>query len=602
MGYIELREIELGKPDAKDEVLYADSLGKFCDRIILPPNFDISNLTNKDKCYIVGNKGVGKTALLFYINNILLKENPDSVCSMILFKTDISVTRRASMDKVEKIRINNMHIDENELTYVRDFSKLWTLIIYKKVIQDDEKDDIFEKNTNFDSFKRLVNRLDENQAEILEFAKKIPETNVHYDLNQTSYIVERVPYPEDEGNYALDNFYNALDLVDKLFCSLIVKRPKYYICIDELEAYNYNHDNYIRDLTMIRDLIITTKRINALIRANGIKNIKIIMSVRTEMVNSIIRELPGLEYNKDLGGFAEKINWTGPMVEFIYHPLTSIWMKRIQEALSKNGLSYALMDVYRQTFPAVIGVDDTIKYVIERTWYKPRDIIRLMTCLHESIRPNETSYEPKYFIQAMTEYSRQSKDELVEELGAIYSNVEIEKIFLCLTAYKRHFRREELRTRLKDRVISIYGHLDSDKIINDLYRVGVIGLKNFSTGDELWGFLGQSNIENEEWRCIVHRGLWRELRLESETYEGIPYIDIIGTPKSCTVKGRDKNYLKLGFAHKNRYLYGVIHIKEVAGGYIDIQKLIGKSITAIVSDYDINRKVWELTGVYKKGK
>lgn len=601
MNCIELREIELGKPDAKDEVLYADSLGQFCERIILPPNFQINNLINKDKCYIVGNKGVGKTALLFYINNLLLNENPNSVCSMILFKSDISVTRRASMDKFEKFRINNMQIDEDELKYVRDFSKLWTLVIYKKVIQDDEKDDIFEKNTNFESFKKLINQLDENQTEVLEFTKRIPEENVHFDSGQNSYIFRRVPYPKDEGDDALDKFYNSLELADRLFCSLVVKKHKYYICIDELEAYNCNRDTYVRDLTMIRDLIITTKRINALMKANGIRNVKIILSVRTEMVNSIMRELPGLEYNKDLGGFAEKINWTAPLVGFIYHPLTSIWLKRIEESYNRNHFICSLKEIYIHTFPEIIGIDDTIKYVIERTWYKPRDIIRMMTCLHEKIKPNESYYDPKYFVQAMTEYSRQSKEELVEELGAIYTNEEIEKIFLCLTAYKKHFRRGELRERLMNRVIFSYSHLDADKIINDLYRIGIIGLKNFSTKDELWGFLGQPNIEDEEWRFIIHRGLWRELRLDSEAYEGIPYIDIIGSPKECIVKGRDKNYLKLSFVHRKKILRGIIHVKDITGDYIDIEKIIGNSITAIVSGYDINRRVWEFTGMYKKG-
>lgn len=595
---IKIKEIELGKPDAKDEVLYSDSLEEFCDRIILPPSFDIDNIMKKDNCYIVGNKGVGKTALLFYINNLLLKEDALSVCSMILFKSGISASNRASMDKVEKIRISSMNIAKNELKYVRDFTKLWTLVIYKKIIKDNENGDIFEKNTNWESFEKLIKRLDDTQSEVLQFAKEIPEKSICFDSNQDAYIGgDKIEYPKDESNYSLAYFYEAVEFADKLFCSLTMKNHKYYICIDELEAYNGAYDIYIRDLTMIRDLIITTKRINSLLKQNKNPYVKIILSVRNEMVRSIMRELPGLEYNKDLGGFAEKIKWSAPIIDFIYHPLTSIWIKRIQETLNKKGESYTPNDIYINMFPQTIGVDKTINYVLERTWQKPRDIIRMMSCLHDEVGENECYYKANDFIKAMDEYSSQSKGELVEELGAVYSNNEIEKIFTSLTAYKKHFTREELRGRLEQYVIKHYANLKEKEIISDLYRVGIIGLRNFQTGQELWGYMGQAAVEDKEWRYIVHRGLWRELKLDSVAYEGILYTDIIGRMYACKVLGSDRNYLKLSFTYEGRSMRGIIHAKAITGRYTKIDKYIGKKIDAFVVGYDLKRKIWVLSKI-----
>lgn len=599
---IKVKEIELGKPDAKDEVLFGNSLEDFCDKIILPPNFDIENLVDKEKCYIIGNKGVGKTALLFYINNLLLKEDPLSECSMILFKTKISASERAVMNEIEKIRISNMSIANDELKYVRDFTRLWTLVIYKKVIEDNQEGNIFERDTNWNSFEQLISLLDAEKTNVLKFASEIPENPIYYDANQRAYVSSerRVIYPQDESCYILANFYQAVEFADKLFCSLKKKDHKYYICIDELEAYNSNREIYIRDLTMIRDLIITTKKINTLLKINKIKNMKVILSVRTEMVRSITRELPGLEYNKDLEGFSERINWSGPRIDFAYHPLSNIWIKRIQESLNKCVEKYSANEIYEHMFPQIIGMDNTIDFVIERTWQKPRDIIRLMSCLHNVVDENAYCYEAKDFAKAMSEYSRQSREELVEELGVIYSNVEIDKIFACLTAYKKHFTKDELIERIDLNVVSHYSELDAYKIVDDLYRVGVIGQISFETESELWWYLGQTAVEGENWRYMVHRGLWSELKLEKEAYEGILYTDIVGKTCKCKVENRLGSYLQLSFEYGTRKLRGTIHARSISKGYVELDNYVGKEMIAFVIGYNTRRKIWELSKFPKK--
>lgn len=599
---IRIKEIKLGKPDAKDEVLYADSLKSFCNKIILPPNFEIKNLIEKEKCYIIGNKGVGKTALLFYINNSLIQEDSSAVCSMILFKSHISRTDRAMMDKIEKICITNMRITNSELDYVRDFTKLWTLVIYKKVIEDNKAGNIFERDTNWDSFENLILRLDNQQTDMLKFVNEIPQDPIYYDTNQESYIggSTRVKYPSDESNYALVYFHKAIDFADKLFCSLKKKEHKYYICIDELEAYNCDRTIYIRDLTMIRDLIITTKRINSLLKTNNVKNIKVILSVRTEMIRSITRELPGLEYNKDLEGFAERINWSGPKIDFIYHPLSAVWIKRIQETYSEHGETHNSSEIFTAMFPQVIGIENITDFVIDRTWQKPRDIIRLMSCLYKTVDENAYYYDVKDFVKAIPEYSRQSKDELTEELGVIYTNLEIEQIFACLTAFKKHFSKEELIERIKVNVVSSYHELDPNKIIDDLYRIGILGLINFKTENELWGYLGQTAVEDCNWRYIVHRGLWSILELEKEAYEGILYTDIVGKSCICEVKKRIKNYLELSFFYDGKKMKGIIHARNIARNYVDLDGYIGKSISAFVTGYNSRRRMWEFSAISKK--
>lgn len=59
-----IKDLYAGRPDAKDEINY-DGLDEFIKTFVVPSNFDIERLVDKNDCFITGYKGTGKTALLF---------------------------------------------------------------------------------------------------------------------------------------------------------------------------------------------------------------------------------------------------------------------------------------------------------------------------------------------------------------------------------------------------------------------------------------------------------------------------------------------------------------------------------------------------------
>lgn len=63
---IKIRDIYIGKPDAKDEITY-DGYESFLKTYVIPQNVDVDELIKrKDRFFIRGYKGTGKTALLFF--------------------------------------------------------------------------------------------------------------------------------------------------------------------------------------------------------------------------------------------------------------------------------------------------------------------------------------------------------------------------------------------------------------------------------------------------------------------------------------------------------------------------------------------------------
>ncbi|MCM1182613.1 MAG: hypothetical protein NC337_04475 [Roseburia sp.] len=598
MERITVKQIHVGKPDASDEVVYS-SLEEFCERIIVPPSFNLNNIVNGDKFYIVGNKGVGKTAILLYIKQLLTQEDRDALCSMIMFKRDYSNVEKAQLEKIQKELISNLDIDKNDLLYVHDFSSIWTLLIYTKIVNDNKNSDykIFEKNTNWSAFESLITRLNITKEGILKLAVTIPkEVKTVYDSVQDMYISEeRIEYPKNEDAIPLGEFYDAIKVADKLFQSLDMYNHKYFLCIDELEAYKSEKKVFLRDLAMIRDLIITAKRINELIRQGNAKNMKIVLSVRSEMIKSISNELSGKEINKCLDGFEEKIKWGQVQGQGIHQPLFYVWLKRIKIAAGYEDME-KFEKIYADWFPATIGIEDTVDFILKRTWYKPRDIVRFMALLEATAGIMDTSYRDQYFIQALDDYSQQGLAELVEEMGAIYSNKEIENINKSLIAFNRKkFTKTEFARYLAKNLNETDMADNIDSILDNLYRVGVIGCTNGEI--ERWNHCNDiTPIEANGWSYIIHRGLWASLQLQRADYNGIFFIEIQGKPIECLVTDFLGKFLYLKFKWKGRVQQGKVHLKYVTGKYIEKPRsYINKKITLFVIGYDSQRQLWELS-------
>lgn len=93
MKKITIKDIYSGKPDAKDEINF-DGLSGFIKTFIIPQNIDLDSLLKGNHCFISGYKGTGKTALLFYLDN-LIRERDNSACaSFVFFKEEFAELKK----------------------------------------------------------------------------------------------------------------------------------------------------------------------------------------------------------------------------------------------------------------------------------------------------------------------------------------------------------------------------------------------------------------------------------------------------------------------------------------------------------------------------
>ena len=83
MGQDKISDIHAGKPDAKEDI--SRNRREFMDTYLIPPNLNVDSLITGDVCYIVGGKGLGKTAALRYLNQRFLEKNPATISTFSSF-------------------------------------------------------------------------------------------------------------------------------------------------------------------------------------------------------------------------------------------------------------------------------------------------------------------------------------------------------------------------------------------------------------------------------------------------------------------------------------------------------------------------------------
>lgn len=596
---IPISSIPVGSVDAR-----YDDINLFKDSYMIFPNGRIiESILKGEKFYIDGNKGTGKTALMLYLSDQITEEDPNAVCSTILFKTGYSPEQKFKIESFERKRIETLDIRDAETDSLINFQNIWKLIIFLKIVSDNHNNDyiFFEKDTNWNAFEDLILRLS-NTAEIgikdrLSMLKTIPKQFV-VEKNVIGWSVsEEQVELHDATQIELADFDKAIQIAEYLLSRLSRTDTKYFIFIDELETY-YAAPCFMRDLRMIRDWIEVTWSLNRQYKDASYKNTMIALSVRSEILAAIARHLCGDELNKKIGSYKVTIDWRNKYDKGINSPLFGIWLRKIANAYQlQNEVNN--LDIRRTWFPSSIGTDDTIEFILNRTWNKPRDIVRFMSVAKDFAK-DEHSYTERLLISVLEEYSNQSKEEIGEEMGLVYTPTDIDLIFSSLREFKISFSFEEYEQHISENYKGDPVFDDIEKLLSNLYRFGIVGCENFAIDKTSWNHLGDPYpTGNRRLSYIIHRALRPALGLEQIITDGINIYEIMASPLECEIVRSNKSFVYVTFMYNNKKHNGAIHVsKWDESEFIeDISQHVkkGQTTTAYVLNYDKQHRNWNLT-------
>lgn len=292
-----------------------------------------------------------------------------------------------------------------------------------------------------------------------------------------------------------------------------------YICVDRLdERWVENQLRY----RLIRSLI------EALMDFYKVKNSKIIIALRQDLIDRVIRD------TRDEGFQEEKYKSLYLPVKWSKEDLLNMLDQRINWLVRQQYTNQQV--TFRDLLPDKIDGESVDEFLVNRTLLRPRDLILFLNrCIEKAA--GKATISLSVVKEAEADYSTERLRSLADEWHSIYPDL-IEFVFIlkkktCTFKIGSISEKEfqdycldiAVRTDIQKGPLVEKAHFVSDATIttNDFrnflflvfYRVGIVGLKHMSYTGTMWSFKGGENFPSAaiDDHCIVsvHPMLWRVL-------------------------------------------------------------------------------------------
>lgn len=604
MSNVCIKDLYVGKPDAKDEI-YFEGQDEFIKTFVVAEHFQIDSLLHGSNCFITGFKGTGKTSLLFYLDNKLKEEDPSACSSFVFFKEEYTDAKRDELQALSSRMLSSISVEPGALLGGKDFEYIWRWLFLKRVVSDNEEytRNLFVDNENWQKFEKKMAQI---HAPHNKKKSIVPEKiKVAMPYKDPSTQTEIAPELEvDLSNNQDKNYHQFMALIDEAE-QLLVSATKtdipYYIFIDELEAYYGERQVFERDLALIRDLIFTVKRFNTMFAKNGMRHIKFVCSVRSEILNAISRFIVTKEINKVTAGFSVPLTWLYTNTSSHAHPIIQILLKRM--AVCENKETYDYKDIYNRWFPEKIHNIEPASYILNNSWCKPRDMVRLLSSAQTSLQNKSETFTQAVFDGLNRTYSEESLDEIKEELRALYDPEQMDEIINCFMGYKTTFSVKQLRERVTNYFHGSVLDTNFNQVIEDLYRLGFLG--NFMPVSKTYRWQHKGNgrvILTDEWRLFIHYALHSALSIGAQLNYGMNRgrAPEVGDVVKATVKKVIRDFALVEFKLGGEVYAGCIHISQFGNqGYGFIRNLStvvheGEEFRSVLAEYNEQHENWRL--------
>lgn len=472
---LKISDIYFGSIDAKHEVegRTPAEIKYFEDSFVLPPNIDINKYFDSKKYYVSGLKGTGKTALLRYIQ--IKADKEDIKTSFILFKSEFDSYERESLHNSIYAVIPDAD-QESKVAY--DYEQAWRMYLYQTIVSLTESGrlDVFQSNTIWSEFKELIHAVMPINKGVSISLPKI--TGGKVTLSKDSKVEIDFELVDKKKSVSFSEYCRICDAKYK---ELTPSATKNMVFVDELEIRALDDASTNRDIHLVRDLIVSIDRLNQLSRMLSY-NLSFILAVRSEVMQSAMSI--GKEINKPLFDFGDTLTWGQYSKNKLSHPLLKIIESRIISTEKLHGITNH-GDVWIKYFRGNFHGKDFREFALEQTWYRPRDMVRLMEVALKSFSGIDVLYQ-KNFDESKRLYATESWVEIGEELSASMTSEEIEGLSRVLGRFRNPFTIREFKLQMNE-LGGIYSEVDSleknhkpGDLLKKLYTVGVLG--NYITG------------------------------------------------------------------------------------------------------------------------
>ena len=404
------RGLYLGTTEAEGEINPGQGLKEYYEDYL-----EIDEEFSAGKFIITGRKGVGKSA---YVKHLCDNSSLDNglLCSLVKYNTKT----------LEKI-IQGIPDEISD-----KYCVLHEWIILSEMVK------LLLKNTNASSSKGYdaIRKFSEKNSGILDITKWMTVSREYSTSFEVSFYDLFKWMPGKFGKSLKTSqmrapFYCLIpslrNVVSEMLSYEVCKDIKFVVIFDDLDiGFNLNNDQH---KTELMDLIRLARDYNTRYFPN--LNSRVLLMLRDD----IAMYLDGIasDKNKIFSSYEYNLNWYDSdkdLSEEQSH-LRAFINRRISIGFEKLGLEYNHSDAWSslvdEGYSGVYSSKSAFKYVIDCTFYRPRDLVALFKDIGKC---NYTiPIDPDNMKTLISKYAHWNAMEIKDELSNLFSRNDIESIF-----------------------------------------------------------------------------------------------------------------------------------------------------------------------------
>ncbi len=440
---------------------------------------EIEDIKFGKKCFIIGRKGMGKTAIAEYL---FANQSPSVFSERLTFKNFPF----------------NILYDKKDETYTQpnQYITIWKYLICNAICK------LMAKNENLPSSLHCVLRKIYPTDSMEGLNRLIPKWTAKgfgLDLLNVGCSIEG-----DEKPSTCDSWIEKLQILQSVI-EQYADGAYYYILLDELDE-DYREFGTEEErrlyLSLITSLFKAVQSIKSDFRFLS-ANFRPVVFLRSDIYD-LIRD-------------SDKNKWSDYKIDLTWRPEKILKMLGHRISISSNGVFSPdeSWDAIFSSNPVSMGNGghnrmNSFDYITRSTHWRPRDYIQYVAnCARQSLQKGIVKISPTIIKEVDREFSEYLKGEIIDEVFAIIPN--IDDIFRIIS----HIRKQTFPPKIFIDAYKEYGRseMEARDVLLKLFEYGVIGNRPSMRGQQIFKHQHPNSLFNFRETIIIHRGLYKALQI-----------------------------------------------------------------------------------------
>lgn len=441
---------------------------------------EVKQILNGNKCFIIGRKGMGKTAISGYIAD---RNDPFVFSEHLSFKN---------------FPFNVIYsMDDKEYTAPNQYITIWKYLIYNSVCKMMSRD-----NGVNSSIRSELDKLypKEPIKELKRFFKHWTASEFGAQVLGNGGSIGGIKKTAEELSWNEKG-----DILEHIIESHAVTDSAYYILIDEL-------DEEYRDFETPEQKKVYTYLLTSLFKA--------VQEIRMYFEGSAAKVYPVIFLRSDIYGFirdSDKNKWTDNMIVLTWGKGNLYKMLSHRISVSSEGKIDESI-AWSELFPDYVRMGnrqtkqmETFDYITRSTQLRPRDYVHYISeCARLALQKDAVDIRPQIVKEADMGFSEYLKGEIIDEIFAVVPD--IENVFSTLSQMRK-------QTFQPDEFIKSYSSqhgksaAEGNEVLMQLFEHGVIGNQPSMKGQQIFKHQYPNALFNYQENVIIHRGLYKALQI-----------------------------------------------------------------------------------------